>query len=147
MDSFTFQEDLPVICITATGGRDGGADAMATLRNRLPENERRQFFGIFWPGRDGGTYKAAASTFDSDGDALEGLGHFTIRNGPYNGFYIKDYKSQPGTVAKAFDLLRGEHEVDPDGYCLEWFVNDEDVKCMVPLGDDYRPFTGVNQKM
>ena len=143
MDSFTFQEDLPVVCITATGGRSGAQQAMETLRSLLPFHERRQFFGLFWPGRDGGTYKAAASTFDTDGQN-ELLGRFAIKNGPYNSFYIKDHRSQPGAVEKAFEMLRGEHEVDPDGYCLEWFVNDQDVKCLVPLGDDYRPHTGLN---
>lgn len=146
MDSYTFQEDLIVACVTSPNGIEGADDAMATLRSLLSPHERRQFFGIYWPGVDGGTYKAAATLTESD-SVKQGLGAFTIKNGPYNSFYIKDYKSQPDAVVKAFDMLRNQHEVDPDGYCLEWFVNENDVKCMVPLGKDYKPFTGLNAEM
>ncbi len=144
MDSFTFQEDVPVFCVTAVDGRHGAADAMQALKALLPANERRHFYGLFWPGRDGGTYKAAASILEGESDRSE-ISTFTIQNGPYNSFYISDYPSQPDAIDRAFDMLRGQHEVDPDGYCLEWYVSEHDVKCMVPLGRHYQSFTGLNR--
>lgn len=144
MDSHTFQEDTPVFCLTSPNGRQGIDEAMTALKSLLPADGRRHFYGIFWPGRDGGTFKVAASRLDSDPEA-EHLGTFIIQNGPYNSFYLTDYRSQPGLVEKTFEILRGQHEVDPEGYCLEWYVNEHDVKCLVPLGKHYRPFTGLNR--
>jgi len=144
MDSFTFQEDTPVFCVTALNGRQGAADAMATLKSLLPHDSRRHAYGLYWPGKDGGTYKAAMSKLEGD-PAIESGEVFTIKNGPYNSFYITDYRSQPGAVDRAFEILRGQHEVDPEGYCLEWYVNEHDVKCLVPLGKHYQSFTGLNR--
>lgn len=144
MDSFTFQEDTPVFCVTALNGRQGAADAMATLKSLLPDDSRRHVYGLYWPGKDGGTYKAAMSKLEGD-SFIESGEVFTIKNGPYNSFYITDYRSQPGSVDRAFEILRGQHEVDPEGYCLEWYVNEHDVKCLVPLGKHYQSFTGLNR--
>ena len=147
MDSFTFQEDVPVVCVTATSFPDGILEAHQQLHASLPHNERRNFYGISYPGEDGSiVYKAAAGIMDSDGEELNRLERFTIKNGPYNSFYISNFMENPNSVKKAFEMLLEQHEVDPNGYCLEWYVNEHDVKCMVPLGSEYRPFTGLNRE-
>lgn len=147
MDSFTFQEDMKTYCVTASSFPEGIQAAHEQLHALLPQNERRNYFGVSWQKEDGSIiYKAAAEVMESDRHALSHLETFTIKNGPYNSFYIKDYLENLDSIKKAFDLLLEQHEVDPDGYCLEWYVNESDVKCMVPLGKEYRPFTGLNKE-
>lgn len=145
MDSYTFQEDVKTYCITATSFPEGIQEAHEKLQALLPKNDRRQYFGVSWS-QDGVTiYKAAAKIMDTDPDGLN-LETFTIKNGPYNSFYITDYRSHTESIKQAFELLLKQHEVDPNGYCLEWYINENDVKCMVPLGKEYQEFTGLNKE-
>jgi hypothetical protein len=37
-------------------------------------------------------------------------------------------------VKETFQKLLAQPDVDPNGYCLEWYLNDKDMKCMVKLG-------------
>jgi len=146
MDSYTFQHDVKTVCVSATSFPDGIAAAHTQLYAMIPRNERRRFFGVSWPDTDGNIiYKAAAEVMPEDVFA-EHFETFTIKNGPYNSFYITDYRKHTESIKNAFDLLLKEHEVDPEGYCLEWYINDNDVKCMVPLGKEYKPYTGLNKE-
>ena len=147
MDSFTFQDDVRTISVNAENFPADICDAHAKLHSLLPANDRRRYFGVSWPGKDGKiTYKAIAEEMEPEEAEMLGLETFTIKNGPYNSFYIKDFRDDPHSIQRAFELLTGQHEVDPDGYCLEWYINDKDVKCMVPLGKKYAPYTGLNEE-
>lgn len=147
MDSFTFQKDIPIVCLPAEGSAQGIIAAHQVLKEKLPPSEHRHFYGISWSGPDRQmVYKAAASIENTDGSALEDLEHFTIRNGPYISFYLTDFRENPDSIRQAFEMLLKQHEVAPNGYCLEWYINDNDVKCLVPLGKDYQPYTGLNKE-
>lgn len=148
MDSFTFQEDVKTYCVTASSFPEGIQEAHDRLHQLLPSNERRNFYGVSWPAHDGTIiYKAAAEIMDSDNDhLLPDLDIFTIKNGPYNSLYIPNYRNNLESIKQAFDLLLQQHEVDPNGYCLEWYINENDVKCLVPLGPEYQPYTGLNKE-
>lgn len=147
MDSFILDDDISVVCVTAKNFPDDIERAHIHLHVILPEKERRRFFGISWPGPDGKMiYKAAADIMETENADKYGLETFTIKKGPYNSFYIKDFMEDPESIGRAFQLLTAQHEVDPNGYCLEWYIGDNDVKCMVPLGTEYAPFTGLNKE-
>lgn len=147
MDSFILGEDIQVMCINAHDFPDGVERAHIQLHAMLTEKERRRFFGISWADKNGTiTYKAACDEMEPGEAQKLGLETFTIKKGPYNSFYIKDFMEDIGSIKRAFKLLLEQHEVDPDGYCLEWYIGDNDVKCMVPLGDEYREFTGLNKE-
>lgn len=147
MDSFTLTDDIKVVCVAAKQFPDDIERAHIHLHVILPEKERRRFFGISWRGPDGKIiYKAAADLMEHETAEQYGLDTFTIKKGPYNAFYIKDFMEDPESIGRAFQLLIAQHEVDPNGYCLEWYIGDNDVKCMVPLGEKYQEFTGLNKE-
>lgn len=147
MDSFTLADDIKTICITANSFPEDVDRVHIQLHAMLPEKERRRFFGISQPDGTGQiVYKAAAEAIDADEAEKLGLETFTIKSGPYISFYIKDFMQDIGSIKRAFKLLLAQHEVDPDGYCLEWYIGDNDVKCMVPLGADYQEYTGLNKE-
>ncbi len=139
MDSFILGEDIPVVCIRAKSFPDGIIAAHEELHRMLPFCEGRRFFGISRPEpSENGTivYKAAAELMDSD--RLSGVEKFTIKGGSYNTYYIKDYRENIAAIGECFDLLTGQAETDPDGYCIEWYIGESDVKCMVRCNDkDY----------
>lgn len=146
MDSFILGEDIRVMYVTATDFPDGVERAHIQLHAMLTEKERRRFFGISWPIDGHIVYKAACDEMEPCEAEKLGLETFTIKKGPYNSFYIKDFMEDVGSIKRAFKLLLEQHEVDPNGYCLEWYIGDNDVKCMVPLGEEYKDFTGLNNE-
>jgi|SRR6218665_4009174 len=134
MDNYTIDKNIRTICVTADSFPDGIEEAHQKLHAMLTPIDRRQFFGISWPGTDGEMiYKAAASEMQTGEAEHLHAETFTIKEGPYNSFYITDYRENLDSIGKAFDLLTAEHETDPNGYCLEWYINEKDVKCLVPL--------------
>lgn len=137
MDSFILGEDIPVVCHKANSYPDGIEAAHSALHQMLTYRESRRFFGISRPDGNGlVVYKAAAELLESD--ELPGLEKFTIKGGAYNTYYIKDYRDHVGAIADCFRLLLGQPEIDPDGYCIEWYIGSDDVKCMVRCNDkDY----------
>lgn len=144
MDSFSLSEDIKVMCITANSFPDGIEAAHQQLHAHFPQKEERRFFGISKPNKQGKIiYKAAAEELREGETASLGLEAFRIKKGHYNTFYIKDYTENPNWIREAFEVLLGQAEVDPDGYCVEWYIGANDVKCMVPVDEHHLHFTGV----
>ena len=146
MDSFNLSEDIKVMCITAAKFPDGIEQAHLQMRSLLPIKKQRRSFGISWPDEQGNIiYKAAAEEIQNDESAKLGLETFLIKKGNYNTFYIKDHIKFPGSISDAFQILLGQQEVDPLSYRLEWYIGENDVKCMVPV-DNHLHFTGLNKE-
>ncbi|HLA56719.1 MAG TPA: hypothetical protein VK623_11490 [Flavobacterium sp.] len=139
MDSFILGEDIKVMYVTAANFPDGIPDAFDFLNSLVPDVEGRRFFGISAPDESGKIiYKAAAEElFPGETQNLK-LESFTIKHGAYMSFYIKDYRNHIDAIKEAFELLLGQQEADPNGYCLEWYIGD-DVKCLVPSGPENYP--------
>lgn len=139
MDSYILGEDIPVVCHRAKSFPDGIQTAHEELHRMLPFHESRRFFGISRPEPDENgniVYKAAAELLDSD--KLSGLEMSVIKGGSYNTYYIRDYRDNIAAIGECFSLLIGQAETDPDGYCIEWYIGSDDVKCMVRCNDkDY----------
>jgi hypothetical protein len=140
MDSFILGEDIQVMCVFADRFPEGIVPAFEKLHNIVPNNPGRRYFGISRPDQTGEImYRAAAEELE-DGEAERlGLERFTIPGGAYNTYYIKDYRNNIGAIAECFQLLIGQSEADPNGYCIEWYIGDDDVKCMVRSNDKNYP--------
>lgn len=148
MDSFNLSEDLKVMCVTADSFPNGVESAHQQLHTLFPQNDHRQFFGISRPDKNGKIiYKAAAEEMEPGEAEKLGLESFTIRKGSFNSFFIKNYRDDVENIREAFEILLKQTEVDPNGYCLEWYIGKDDVKCMVPLDEHHSHFTGISDKM
>jgi hypothetical protein len=97
----------------------------------LPSNERR-FFGISRPENGVIFYKAAAEVLEEDNLNCESV---VIKKGKYRCITVLNYKKDLQGIGKAFSELISDHDIDPNGYCIEYYYNDEDVKCMIRLKD------------
>jgi len=147
MDSFIIAEDIKVICVTANHFPEDAERAHIQLHGLLPEKERRRFFGISWPNEQGQIiYKAAADEIEQGEAQKYGLETFTIKKGAYNSFFIKNFMENIDSIKDAFHVLLQQDDVDPKGYCLEWYIGDNDVRCMVPLDENHLHFTGLNKE-
>jgi hypothetical protein len=136
MEKFHFDKDIRVFCMTARTFPDDIEETHHRLQAIVPNTSGRRYFGISRPGPDGViVYKAAVEEM-CEGEAEKyKCESFTILKGTYNYITIINYFKDIPSVGKAFAELLTDPEIDPNGYCLEWFFNEKDIRCMVRLKD------------
>ncbi len=134
IEKFSLDKDIKVLCLQATSFPNGVMEAFQKLHAKLPDSMARKSFGISRPEGGGGiVYKAAAEEMH-EGEAEElGLESFTIKKGEFYSVTIHNFMSDLPGIGKTFTELLAQPDIDPNGYCLEWYLNDKDVRCMVPM--------------
>lgn len=134
MEKFTLEDDIKVFCETAKSFPDGIMKAHQELHSIIPSSAERKYFGISrLNGKGIIIYKAAAEEI-YQGEAEElGCEKFMIESGPYISLLIEDYLGDIQLIGKAFQLLTAYPGIDPEGYFIEWYLNEKDVRCMVKL--------------
>jgi predicted transcriptional regulator YdeE len=134
----TIDQDIKVICINAQSFPDGVMEAFEKLHACIPQSDERKYFGISQPDQKGNIlYKAAAEELEEDEAIKYGYEPFTIKKGNYYCISIKNHMNDSLSIGRAFQKLISLPDIDPEGYCLEWYKNysDGDVKCMVVLNN------------
>ncbi len=112
---------------------EGILEAHQTLHALVPYSQNRKYFGISRPENGNIVYKAAAEELIEGELKQHGLEEFTITAGEYLYIILKDFMQNIPAIGKAFNELTSHPHIDPNGYCIEWYLSDRDVKCMVKL--------------
>jgi len=135
METIHFDTDMTLMYIRAESFPDGVLKAHQKLHAIVPFSTDRKYFGFSRPENGGIVYRAAA------GELMKGEAHryecdkMLLKKGGYASVNIKDYMKDIESVSRTFEQLLTHSELDPNGYCLEWYFNEKDVKCMVRLSD------------
>lgn len=133
METYYLPEDIKLVCVTAKSFPDGVMEAFEKLEKLLPPDEGRNLYGISYPDKNYNIiYKASAESFGKE-TKNPGLENFTILSGTYISIYIADFMSDMNGVRNAFNTLISYPLIDPEGCCVETYVNQKDVRCMVRL--------------
>lgn len=136
METTTIDKDITVFYITANPFPDDVPAAYGRLHTLITDDRERRYFGISHPNEKGIiTYKAAAEELE-DGEAEKyGCETFTIKKGKFIYTDIKNHSEDGTNIGNAFHKLLKNPNIDPQGYCLEYYLNytDPDVRCMVGL--------------
>lgn len=125
---FQLEEPVHVFCVTAESFPDGVQKAHQTLHGLAPFDNKRRYFGISWGG-PAITYKAAATEIRDGELSGEQLEEFTIRSGSYLSIVVDDFHK----IAGAIQELIADPRIDPDGYCVEMYLDEKTVRCMVTV--------------
>ncbi len=134
MEYYTLEQDIEVMALPADEFPAGILNAHRRLHAMLKGDTARQYFGISHPVPGGEIrYMAAATAEPAEKAQLSETEAFTIRRGIYLMKTLKNFAQNPADIAEAFRELTSAPNIDPQGYCLEWFFNDSDCRCMVPL--------------
>jgi predicted transcriptional regulator YdeE len=134
MDIITLPNDINVFYVTAQSFPDGIQDAHEKLHSLLHHTGDRNYFGISRPEENGRIVYKAAVEEKNPGEA-ERLSCETlvIKKGKYVSTIIKDYMEDPHQIGKAFEKLIACPDIDPYGYCIEWYKSDTELVCMVRM--------------
>ena len=107
-------------------------EAHQTLHALIPYNNKRKYFGISWPDKSGNIiYKAAAEELVTGELANHNLETKTIPGGNYLFIDVPDLMKNIPEIGKAFDKLIHDERIDPNGFCIEWYLTQDLCRCMV----------------
>jgi hypothetical protein len=137
MENFNLEKDIKVFYILAKTFPNGIGEAHQKLQSLLPHTEGRQFYGISYPNTEGVIqYKAAvAEAFAGEGGSYD-CDTFIIKKGRYLRETLIDWQKEEGIVEKTFKQLLSDPRIDKNGNCLEVYLSENDMRCMVKLQDD-----------
>ncbi|KAF0816054.1 MULTISPECIES: transcriptional regulator [unclassified Cytobacillus] len=136
METLYIEKDINIYCVTAKSFPNGVLEAHQELHKMIPFSKERRYFGLSRPEKGMILYKAAAEKLEKDGEENKECESFIIKRGNYRTITILDFKTNPHSIGTAFETLISYSDIDPNGYCVEWYFNDKDVKCMVRLKDN-----------
>lgn len=133
METILIEKDIKVIYITAKSFPEGIQEAHDRLHAMIPFSKERRYFGLSRPEMGVIVYKAAAEELKKDKEENFNCESFIIEKGTYRSITILNYKNDPLRISKAFEELISYSDIDPNGYCVEWYQGDEDLHCMVRI--------------
>lgn len=136
MEQIVLEEDINVYYITASSFPESIQAAHESLHAIIPYAAERKYFGISFPDRNGMIqYKAGATAIDRTESKGWDLPAYIIKKGNYACCTIKNYHQHLSVIAETFQKLLNIPELDPQGACIEWYINNQDLKCMIRLKD------------
>ena len=134
MEKFNLEKDINVLYVTAKSFPAGIMEAFDILNSKISASEGRSFFGISYPDEKGEIiYKAAAEEIYEGEGKKSGCETFLIKKGTYISIEIKNFMSDIPAIGKVFKELLSHPGIDPQGVCVECYLNQKDVRCMVRL--------------
>lgn len=134
MEIFKIENDFTLMYVEAASFPDGIEEAYKKLEAVLTEDEKRKLFGISYGGENGNiVYKAAAEeSYPGESEKYQ-LNSFTVRKGNFISETITNWRNNVSLIGSTFQKMLQQHNIKPDGYCLEIYINETDVQCLVPL--------------
>lgn len=136
METINFEKDITVMYKTASSFPDGIMAAHKALHAVVPFSADRNHYGVSRP-ENGYTivYRAGADELiPGEASSLQ-LETLILRKGNYIAITIEDFMSDVDSIGKAFQELLEQPGLDPQGYCVEHYYRDKDVRCMIRLED------------
>ena len=132
MEDFILNEDIDVFCVTAKSFPDKILEAHQTLHGLIAFNPERRYFGLSRPDESGKIiYKAAAEELYPGELSKHQLEKFRILKGTYHAVLVHRFRDHVEKIGEAFQKMIALNTIDPNGICIEWYLGDDDVRCMV----------------
>ena len=135
METIAIDKDIKVFYVTATSFPDGIMEAHQKLHSRVPFSTNRRYFGISRPENGVIVYKAAAEEINRGDAEKYNCDSLTLKKGNYISVTIHDYMKDISSIGKTFQKILSDPNIDSEGYCVEWYLSQKDVRCMVRLKD------------
>lgn len=137
MEIITFENDIRAMYVTAASFPEGIGEAHRRLHAKVPFSVERKYLGISRPEGSGGiVYRAAAEELRPGEAAQSGLETLVLKKGKYACITVYDYPKDMQEIGRALHTVLARTDIDPQGYCVEWYFTGKDVRCMVRLRNE-----------
>jgi len=136
IENYRLQNGIRIFCLTARSFPEGILEVHDKLHGMVPLFDDRRFFGVSNPDENGTIiYKAGCEElFPGELDNLD-LELVIIPSGNYSEIIIHNYKRDALAIRHAFQEILTLEGIDPNGFCVEWYLNETDVRCMVRMAE------------
>ena len=113
----------------------GVGGAFKKLDELIGHSKTRLLYGISFPDGAGSLVYRAAVEETTPGEAEKaGCPIFVVRKGDYISTFLSDWKKDESIIGRTFPgNCFWDPNIDKQGYCLEIYPNEKDVRCLVPL--------------
>lgn len=131
-------KDIIIFCLTAKSFPEGIVETHINLHKQIPILKNRNYYGVSYCNEKGKIiYKAGAEEINENEFAHLNLEIFTAKKGNYISITVKDYEQNIPKIKEAFNELKKNPNIDPQGVALEWYSDGPDCKCMIRLKDNF----------
>ena len=136
MQTIKIENDIKVFYVTANAYPDGIMDAHKKLHSIVPFSYQRKYFGVSRPENNSGiVYKAATEEIFLGEAEKYNCETMVLSKGNYLSIILTDYRKNLPSIGNAFQKILSQPNIDPQGFCIEWYINENEVNCMVKLED------------
>jgi len=135
MRKIIINQDILAHCIKANSFPDGVLEAFQKLHSLIDFPQERRSFGISRKENEMIVYWAAAEAREQEDLKTTELTKFIIPKGVYISIEIKNIGDNFSLIKKAFDQLKLHAQIEPKGYCIEEYINMDEVICMMRISD------------
>ncbi len=136
MKTINFENDIKVFYVEAESFPEGIEAAHKKLHELVPFSDKRKFFGISRPENGRIVYRAGVEEVVAGEAERLNCKIMILEKGKYISVTIEDYMKHIEGIGMAFEELLSFPGIDQQGYCVEWYFNDKDVRCMVRLASE-----------
>jgi hypothetical protein len=134
MEKYPIAKDIKLFYVEADSFPLGVGGAFNRLYQLIGSNTGRIPYGISFPDGKGSLVYRAAIEEAFPGEAEKaGCATFIVRKGEYISEFLTDWKKNESIVGRTFQQLLKDPHIDRNGYCLEIYPNEKDMRCLVPL--------------
>jgi hypothetical protein len=133
METLKIDNDIKVFYIPAKSFPNGVMEAHQKLHALIPHSTERRYFGLSRPENGAIMYKAAAEEMEPGEAEKLKCDTLTIKKGSYISIPIPDFMNDIPAIQRTFNQLLSQPGLDPQGYCVEEYINGKDMICMVRL--------------
>jgi hypothetical protein len=135
METITLDKDINVFYVTAPSFPQGIKEATDKLHSLFPFSPGRKIFGLSRPENGGGiVYRAAAEELQAGEGKMHHCETLVIKKGRYISQKVENFRDDVLSIDRAFKELLQRPDLDPEGYCVEWYETEgPGVTCMIRL--------------
>ena len=135
METEILESDISVLYVIAKSFPDGIMEAFDQIHALVPPSAERRLYGISRPENGVIVYRAAIEQKESGEAEKLNCDTMVLKKGKYISKTIPDFMKDLPAIGCTFKEILSQPGIDPQGYCVEWYMNNTDVKCMVRLTD------------
>jgi hypothetical protein len=135
METITLPNDIKALYVNAKSFPNGIQESHDKLHTLITDQKPRKYFGLSRPENGAIAYKAAAEELTPGEAEKLKCETLIIKKGKYISVEINDYMKDLLSIGRAFNELLRHPRLDPQGYCVEWYVSDQKVICMIRLDE------------
>lgn len=132
MQIYRIENDASIFGVEAASFPNGVQQAWADLHKLLPTTTNRIFYGVSHGTEDGKiAYKACVKEAFANEAQSFGLASFVLPKGDYIGTTLHGFMKQLSKIGETFQALLARGDYDKNSACIEWYLNESDVVCMI----------------